>query len=600
MKQKESFISINDFWRALFAFYMAIARRIVPAIIFLGFVLIAFGWFMLGKADYLMLAKNVSSTILFVSNFQYWKEVGYFDIASHDKFLLHTWSLSVEWQFYIIYPIFLALLWRCFSGVNAEKVIVSVFFAASLILSALLTPIMPAASFFLLPTRAWEMLIGTMVYLYAKKLTFSVGSARVAEFIGFTLIILSLVLFDSGTTWPGWRASLPVFGTVLVILSSRHDSIVTNNILAQWLGSISYSLYLWHWPICVALSYLQMQKQTGPIFISFVLMALIAWFSWRYIENTIRNKMSELSLLGQLLIFAISILSLLTVSLYVYMHNGVPGRISNYAEIIFSQADNKNPDFNKCFVVNDIGPVPECIYGGGILGAIVLGDSHAASVIRSVQKALPVSKDGVLDWTLGSCPTIFRIKETGGNFPACEGFLDYAFSKSKEMDPAIPLLIVNRYSVTMEGANEKIIDTVPNRFVSSRHYSRTEEYYSEISDGIVNTACAFAQHRTVYMLRPIPEMKIDVPRVMGRAVQFGLNKRVQINLEEYYLRHKRVLMALDTAAARCGVKLLDPIPFLCVDGSCWGDVAGLPIYYDDDHLNEYGAQFLIPLFRQIN
>ncbi len=120
-----------------------------------------------------------------------------------------------------------------------------------------------------------------------------------------------------------------------------------------------------------------------------------------------------------------------------------------------------------------------------------------------------------------------------------------------------------------------------------------------MSQGIIDTACAFAAHRPVYMLRPIPELKLDVPRMMGRALIRGEQRRISISLDEYDARHKFIVETQNRAAERCGVKLLDPRPYLCSDGRCWGDEDGLPIYFDDDHLNERGGQLLVPLFRQI-
>src|SRR5690606_9303611 len=101
------------------------------------------------------------------------------------------------------------------------------------------------------------------------------------------------------------------------------------------------------------------------------------------------------------------------------------------------------------------------------------------------------------------------------------------------------------------------------------------------------------------MLRPIPELKLDVPRTMGRALIRGEERRISISLEEYEERHKPIWNLLNRVVEQCGVKLLDPRPILCPAGRCWGDVEGLPIYYDDDHLNERGGQLLVPLFQQI-
>ncbi|WP_442763451.1 SGNH hydrolase domain-containing protein [Malikia spinosa] len=130
-----------------------------------------------------------------------------------------------------------------------------------------------------------------------------------------------------------------------------------------------------------------------------------------------------------------------------------------------------------------------------------------------------------------------------------------------------------------------------------RPYEKLEpEFLSQWRKALVDTACEFAKTRAVYMMRPIPELRSDVPRTMGRAALLGLNRRVSISLEEYHERHRLVWEAQDAASAQCGIKVLDPLPYLCSDGHCWGDKDGMPLYYDDDHLSERGAALLQPLF----
>jgi hypothetical protein len=116
---------------------------------------------------------------------------------------------------------------------------------------------------------------------------------------------------------------------------------------------------------------------------------------------------------------------------------------------------------------------------------------------------------------------------------------------------------------------------------------------------MIDTACAFAKDRPVYVVRPIPEMPVDVPKHMGFARSRGSLERVSVTLDDYQRRNAFVWSAQDEAAKRCGVKILDPLPALCRDGQCWGDVDGRPIYYDDDHLSERGGALLIPALQTV-
>jgi Predicted acyltransferases len=174
---------------SLVSFYLARARRIIPALGMLSLVLLIVGWFVLPPADYSKLGRHIASALGFFSNIQFWSEAGYFDTASHEKWLLHTWSLSVEWQFYMLLPLIMAGIWKVRPDKKLLVLILVALFAGSLYLSATLSVTDSSAAFYLLPMRAWEMLAGGLVFLVANKLNYPAGLRRIVEFIGFSLIV---------------------------------------------------------------------------------------------------------------------------------------------------------------------------------------------------------------------------------------------------------------------------------------------------------------------------------------------------------------------------------------------------------------------------
>lgn len=203
------------------AFYMARARRIVPALIVLCAALLGLGWWLILPTDYQRLALHVVSSIAFVSNIVFWKEAGYFDVNSHDKWLLHTWSLAVEWQFYLVLPVVLLGLWKWRPGRGPAAWALVIGLVISLGLCIAMTQSKPSTAFFLLPTRAWEMLAGGCVYLMASRTMFAARHRLALEFCGFGLVAASIFSFDAHSAWPGWRALLPVLGSVMVLLAAR-------------------------------------------------------------------------------------------------------------------------------------------------------------------------------------------------------------------------------------------------------------------------------------------------------------------------------------------------------------------------------------------
>ena len=273
-------------------FYLARARRILPALAVLCATLIAAGWFALGPLDYAQLATHAAAALVFLSNFQFWREAGYFDIQAHEKLLLHTWSLSVEWQFCLVLPLVLLVIWKIRPGRKFLGAAILAGFAASLFLSVALTPRATSASFYLLPTRAWELLAGSLAYLHQDRNTLSRAGNGILELLGFLLIAFSIAAFDGADPWPGWRAFIPVLGTALVILSRNGGSPLSTTRAAQWLGKTSYSIYLWHWPLCVALVYTGTQGQAVPTLAAIALSLALGWLSWKLVEEPGRQSLA--------------------------------------------------------------------------------------------------------------------------------------------------------------------------------------------------------------------------------------------------------------------------------------------------------------------
>lgn len=218
---------------SLVGFYIDRGRRIIPALAFLCFFLLIFGWFYLISYDYRQLGMHVASSLGFLSNIIYWIQAGYFDTASHEKWLLHTWSLSVEWQFYILYPIIIIALHK-FIAVKSMKTILVLLTIVSLIFSIIISSTNTSAAFYLLPTRAWEMLIGGLVFLYP----FSSSNKQKVyiERLGLLLITFSIIYFSPTFKWPGYFALIPTLGTALVIIAARSNSAITNNAVSEWFG----------------------------------------------------------------------------------------------------------------------------------------------------------------------------------------------------------------------------------------------------------------------------------------------------------------------------------------------------------------------------
>jgi hypothetical protein len=181
----------------------------------------------------------------------------------------------------------------------------------------------------------------------------------------------------------------------------------------------------------------------------------------------------------------------------------------------------------------------------------------------------------------------------------CSAFIDWAIQKLDDLPPDIPLVIVNRHGMYALGKNEDArLANKPTIYFSRPYASPEPAYLQEYAQHLTDTACELARKRPVYLVRPLPEMGVNVPN-SARAMVWGEFKTVSISLAEYHQRNDVFWAAQNAARDRCGVRILDPLPYLCGDGRCPGARAGRALYYDDNHLSELGSRLLIPMFAEV-
>ena len=584
----------------MWSFSVARARRILPALVVLVAVLLLVGWWVLAPIDYRQLAIHAGFALAFLSNLRFWQEAGYFDAASHDKWLLHTWSLSVELQFYLLLPLaFFALWWlRPCKGWLAG--VVAVVLVGSLWWAVVHTPADSSGAFYLLPTRAWELLAGALVYLVADRVRVGPAMGRSLEWAGLLLIGLALIAFDSDTPWPGSAAIVPVLGTALVLLAARQTPGWAKPVPLQWLGRVSYSLYLWHWPVVVALVYLGWQGSPGAIAAGVLVALVLAGLSYYLVEQPSRRWLTQAGLVRAPLVLGLVVVVAGAFAISVYADRGVPGRLGASAEAIATEANNTSPYRDNCHGrIGDPG-FPWCHFGGEDIRVVLVGDSHASMLLTAVKAALPPNA-GMYAASFTSCQTLFGARKTDSRLP-CQAFNAHVLTKLDSLPPSVPVLVSNRLSAAALGDHR----------VQAPEHGRPSVYFGEapvdeaddafrerFRQEIVASACKLAARRPVYWLRPIPEMPVDVPRWMARqTILHGAAPQVLLQRPEYEQRHRLVNEAMDRAAEQCGVHVLDPAPFLCDEQVCFGSRDGLPLYYDVHHLSERGNRQLVPLFRQ--
>lgn len=589
---------------SLWQFYMARARRIVPALMLLLAVLLVLGWFWLPTPDYQQLGTQSAYSLAFLSNIHYWRAAGYFDTAAHEKWLLHTWSLGIEMQFYLLYPVFATLVWKIKPGVKTFAWGLLALFAASLVLSVVASSWKPVAAFYLLPTRGWELAMGGLVYLLSRRSdTWLQGRQQLLYWAGLLLWLAGFVLIDTSLPWPSGWALLPVLGTALIILAQTESALLLSNPLAQWLGNISYSLYLWHWPLVVALYFAGLQQQWDWVIGGLLLSLVLGQLSYRLVENPVRLGLTQRSYWQQVAALGVAGLMIgvaaVGVRLFVF-----EGRLPAAAEIAAAESKNLYAKQHLCIEVSDKTNRPvDCNYQDGLaLGVIAVGDSHNSAVFTALAEAAKKNGFDAMHWARSACP-LLKGAEFQNRPKGCLAFNEEVLSRLERTPSNVAVVLASRLTRALIGSNEDGGGSqgVPHIFFDKETDNGFSlSYQGEFKKSLLATSCILSKQRVTFLMRPIPEMGVHVPNTVVRNIMFGRKEiDVKITLDEYHKRHAFVWAAQDEAAEKCGVKILDPLPYLCDDQYCYGSRDGRPLYYDDDHLSEYGNKFLVPMFEQV-
>lgn len=358
-------------------FYERRARRILPALFLVILVCIPLAWLYLPSLEYKDFSQSLVAVSVFASNILFWRESGYFDTAAELKPLLHTWSLAVEEQFYVLFPLFLMLFWKL--GRRWILVTLGMVFFASLVLAQWAAYVKPTAAFYLLPTRGWELLIGAFAAFYLSKANrkeFGKAAGEIGGWLGVSLILYAVFTYSKLTPFPGFHALVPTLGTVLVILFATQATTVgkfVGNKAFVGVGLISFSAYLWHQPLFAFARQIGFSEINKTLFFLLSLLALIlAFLSWRYVETPFRlkNKFSRNH------IFIISVVGTLAFATAGYVGHIKDGFSKNYslAKTVNSKITDKN--------------------------FIVLGDSHGGHLISGLTS---ITTGKVQNFTSSGC-----------------------------------------------------------------------------------------------------------------------------------------------------------------------------------------------------
>lgn len=573
---------------SIVSFYERRVRRILPTLFFVMLVCIPFAWMWLLPSQMKDFSQSLVAVSLFASNILFWRESGYFDAAAEEKPLLHTWSLAVEEQYYVLFPIFLTLAWRF--GKNRVFWMIVVMAAMSLLLSEWGWRRQPTANFYLAPTRAWELFAGSIAAFIVQKQ--GVQKNNPLALVGLAAIIFSIFFYDETTPFPSVYAVVPVLGVVLLVLHADKETIAAKLLSTSGfvgIGLISYSAYLWHQPL---FAFARIKTVREP---SYVLMAILAFgslalahLSWKYIETPCRNKKA----VSKGRIFTVSLIGLILFASFGFWGSKTSVFKQRESMLVFADLiyDNSSLGYAKCNDELDTNKpkLNYCLKSSDSVTNVLFGDSHADDKYHGL-----VQNFTNKEWMLignSSCPPLMNVNVQSPDGTVCTERLNKIFKFLSEQDEI--------HTVVLSFAHIYPLDTL----IAADHIKKKFKVSDRLlkdREGIARTPIDVFEiglRRTVEFLRgkeilvilliDIPELEFMPQDCLSNRISCNFNRA---NVLERQKIHRNLLSEI--SRDNDGVHVFDSLSVFCKPNAIMCSILkdGRTLYRDSHHLSHYGS-----------
>jgi peptidoglycan/LPS O-acetylase OafA/YrhL len=589
------------------AFYERRLRRLFPALFAVMAACAIAGYLLFLPEEFRKFGQSVVATSAFVSNYLFWSQAGYFDTPPDLKPLLHTWSLAVEEQFYLIFPAFLLIVSR-YRKRSLGRFVVIVAVVSFVAATASLVK-HPDTAFYLPHTRMWELMIGALlVVLHVPEVKTRRSRATLA-FVGLALIAVSTVVYSGRTPFPGPAALLPCIGAALIIHGGRDGGSIVHSLLATrpfvYLGLTSYSLYLWHWPILVfARAWLVRPLSTLEAVALIAASLVIADLSWRFVESPFRAKRRRFSR-NQIFAFgAAATGAMLSVGALIDVRDGLPSRVPPEVAMAAASAADVDLDFRRqCsnFAPEQVAKDVLCKIGAIDTAAptfVLWGDSHAYAIASMVSDVARGAGETGLFAGSGGCAPLLGVSRTVSRAFPCEAFNDSVIDLIRRDGALATVVIAARWTDIADG-RRYLYESGTDKFVrdAQSHEVSRGENRAVFRRGLERTLTTLRESgKRVVVVGPIPEIGFDVPTTLARNLWFKRGFQIEPSRAAFFERQQFVIDTLQDLQSRFGFQLIQPHQLLCDDARCGVGADDRPLYADDNHLSITGARTLRPLF----
>jgi peptidoglycan/LPS O-acetylase OafA/YrhL len=558
------------------AFWMRRIRRIVPAAAVMAFVTLLAGAVLLFPSDYERLAKSTVAHQLMAANVYFLQNTGYFEGPADLMPMLHTWSLAVEEQFYLLFPF--ALLWLGRLSRRRAGAVLAAVAVVSLAMSEWGARVHPGVAFYLLPFRAWELLLGGLLWYVPTGLARCRYAMQFVAILGTVAVFASAMLFDSGTRFPGMTALIPCAGAAAVIYANSQQLTIVGRVLALrpvvFVGLISYSLYLWHWPILAYSRYWLGEHLPGGVAAAALGVSVVcAWLSWRFVETPFRKSASGSRGRRAVLAAGGTIPALVAVSFGIILLGGVPERIPAQARRF--RAAEHSKAFIREVELKQAHAKDFPTFGAerGHASCLIWGDSHAMALVPGLDAAC---KDyGVVGY-----------QATHSTTPP---LLDFVHIIAKcglnERTPEFSREVV-------EFVADERVDVVFLNGVWSR-YAMLATFEDRLESTVEELVAAGAE---VVIVLDVARHKRLVPVALAQHAYWGYpTNAIGLPIEVHESRNRHCNSVIRRVAYGKAA-VLDPGRYLTKDQLWRAELNSVALYRDHGHLSVEGGLRLRPMF----
>lgn len=575
-------------------FYGRRIRRIFPALLMVMATSFAIGWFFLLTDEFKQLGKHIAAGAAFVSNLVLWQEAGYFDNTADTKPLLHLWSLAVEEQFYIVWPLLLWVAWKYRFNYLFVTLIVIV---ASFSLNLIDVKKDPVPAFYAPQTRFWELLSGTVLaylFLYKSKLISNTPKwlMEVLAAVGITIFVIGLFTINKDRSYPGVWALIPVLSAALIIAAGSNawlNKVVLSNRALVWFGLISFPLYLWHWPL---LSFARIVEGGTPSALARTTILLVsvflAWATYRFIERPLRYGRA-----ANFKIFALMIVMVAVgyAGFQAYSHQGYTHRSVVQSESVNAVAFEWPEDKNKTtYCVEKIKPFISvyCVASQDRpIEVALIGDSHANALHDFVDAYYSQKGKGVIQLGQGGCPPFLGVERDAAG---CPKLMNDVVSYVEKTPEITKVFITGRLAAPFTGIN---FGNPPSaNFYSLKSVvdpgltSRTQIFDAGLQAMVERLLYA---NKDVTIILDLPELDFDPKSCLKRSSRDDC----QISKAIVEQRQAGYRKAVYEIAKSNKIQTVDLMEAFCSKDNCYAKVDGKVLYRDKHHLGTWGTSFLL-------